>query len=58
MRARLAETLLPLKDAMREKKTSQKIRALWNYLKTNRLREQLEAEARTLSEDGFEENAK
>lgn len=57
VRARLAETLLPLKDAMREKKTSQKIRALWNYLKANRLREQLEAEARTLSEDGFEENA-
>lgn len=57
VRARLAETLLPLKDAVKEKKTADKVRALWNYLKENRLREQLEAEARTLTEDGFEENA-
>lgn len=57
VRAHLMETLLPLREAMRSKKTSDKVLSLWTCLKTMRLREQLETEAQTLLQDGFASDA-
>lgn len=57
VRAHLMETLLPLYEATAAPKTADRIRALWEYLKANRLKEQLEAEAQTLLSDGLDSDA-
>lgn len=53
VRVHLMDHLNPLFGAIRSKKTSDKVRALWACLNIFELREQLEAEAKSLLEDGF-----
>lgn len=53
VRSHLMETLLPLQHAMESKKTSHRVRALWACLNDFLLREQLEAEAQSLLNDGL-----
>ena len=53
VRVHLMDHLLPLYEAIRSKKTSDKVRALWTCLNIFCLREQLESEAKSLLEDGF-----
>ncbi len=57
VRAHIMDTLLPLKDALSDKTASGKVRALWDYLLKNRLREQLEAEADALQKAGHASDA-
>ena len=56
-RKTLWTTLGPLREAIASKKASDKVRALWEYLKANRLREQLEAQAQALLGCGNEADA-
>lgn len=56
-RAALMAPLLPLREAMTSKKTADKVRALWDYLRAVGLRETLEAEANALWQEGSEADA-
>ena len=53
VRIHLMENLLPLHESMGSRKTADKVRSLWACLNVFGLREQLEAEAKELLEDGF-----